>query len=359
MVTLSLANDCAVIAVLSNHPARAEFGKMSRDTARRSRLEDVAARAGVSPITVSRVIRTPDMVALETRRRVEAVIQDIDYIPNAIARSLASNQTKLVVAVFPNLQNALFPDTITGLSEVLNSHGLSLVVGSVGRSPEAEEKLIASLMAHRPCAVFLHRKTHTERTRRMLMAARIPVVEGGDLVSDPIDSLVSYSHEAAAHALTAHLLNKGRRSLAFVGSKYSDRLTAHFDGYRSALREAGLPTARQKVVPVLHSYEGGRRIIHDLLAAQADGIVFASATTAAGALLECARIGIAVPERLSIASLDDSELAPCLSPPLTAIQISRQELGRQSAQIMIDCLSGQAGRRRVELDFTLRLRGSA
>jgi LacI family transcriptional regulator, gluconate utilization system Gnt-I transcriptional repressor len=333
---------------------------MTRDISRRSRLEDVAARAGVSPITVSRVIRTPDMVALETRLRVEAVIQAIDYIPNAIARSLASNQTKLVVAVFPNLQNALLPDTIAGLSEVLNSRGLSLVIGSVGRSPDAEENLIASLMAHRPCAVFLHRKTHTDRTRRMLLAAKIPVVEGGDLVSDPIDSIVSYSHEAAACALTAHLLKKGRRKLAFVGSKYSDRLTAHFAGYCSALRDAGLPTDRQQVIHVPHSYEGGQHVIRSLLERQdnPDCVIFASATTAAGALLECARAGIAVPQRVSIASLDDSELAPCLSPPLTAIQISRQELGRKAAQIIIDCLGGRPGQIRVELNFTICHRGS-
>ena len=334
---------------------------MARDIARRSRLEDVAARAGVSPITVSRVIRTPDIVALETRRRVEAMIRAVDYIPNAIARSLAANQTKLVVAVFPNLQNALFPETIVGLSEVLNRNGLSLVVGSVGRSPEAEETLIASLMAHRPCAVFLHRNTHTERTRRMLSGANIPVVEGGDLVSNPIDSLVSYSHEAAARALTRHLLEKGRRRLAFVGSKYSDRLTAHFAGYRAALREVGLDAEKQEVVHIPHSYEGGKRVIHALLEdpQPVDGIIFASATAAAGGLLECARAGIAVPRDLSVASLDDSELAAVLSPPLTAIQISRQDLGRKSAQIIVDCLAGHPGRCRMALDFRIVPRGSA
>ena len=333
---------------------------MPRDPASPSRLEDVAARAGVSPITVSRVIRTPDKVALATRRRVEAVIQSVGYIPNAIARSLASNQTKLVVAVFPNLQNPLFPDTISGLGEVLNPSGLALVIGSVGRSAEAEEKLIASLMAHRPCAVFLHRKFHTERTRRMLLESGIIVVEGGDLVVDPIDSVVSYSHEAAARALTAHLLGKGRRTLAFVGSRYSDRQAAHFAGYCAALQEFGIPAEAQQAVHVLHSYDGGRRVVRDLLdrPEPVDGIVFASATSAAGALLECARARIPVPERLSIASLDDSELAPSLSPPLTAIHISRMELGRRAGQIIVDRLAGQPGSRRVKLDFGIAVRGS-
>ena len=331
-----------------------------RGRARPSRLEDVAARAGVSPITVSRVLRTPDKVAPATRHRVEAVIKAVDYIPNAIARSLVSNQTRLVVAVFPNLQNPLFSETISGLNQGLNEGGLSLVVGSVGRSESAEEKLIASVLAHRPCAIFLHRTIHTERTRRMLLDSGLVVVEGGALLANPIDSVVSYSHEAAAQALTAVLLAKGRSNLAFVGSADSDRHAGHYAGYCAALEAASLPVRTQRPVHVRPGYEDGRRVVHQLLgqAAAVDGIVFASAISAAGALLECGRAGIAVPRRLSIVSLDDSDLAPNLFPPLTAVQFSRLELGRRAAQIIVDRLAGRAGPCRVQLDFSIAMRGS-
>ena len=299
---------------------------MSDNRNRPSRLQEVALQAGVSPITVSRVLRTPTMVSPATRARVEAAIKATDYIPNAIARGLASNRTKLVAAIFPNLQNQLFTDTIFGLSQVLEDNGLSLVVGSVGRAAESEQTLIASILTYRPCAVFLHRTVHTERSRRMLRDPGLVLIEGGNLVADPIDAVVSYSHQAAAQALTAVLLARGRTSLAFVGSIESSRHEAHFAGYRAALEASGKSSSGQRPIHVPHSYESGRAIVRELTAAGSplvDGIVFASATSAAGALVECRRAGIAVPERLSLVSLDNSDLAPNLFPPLTAVQLSR------------------------------------
>ena len=334
---------------------------MPDDRTRPSRLQEVALAAGVSPITVSRVLRTPNMVSAATRIRVEAAIKATDYIPNAIARSLASNRTKLVVAIFPNLQNQLFTDTIVGLSQVLDENGLSLVVGSVGRAAEGEEALITSILSHRPCAVFLHRTIHTERTRRMLRDPGLVVVEGGDLVANPIDAVVSYSHEEAAQAVTSVLLAKGRSRLVFAGSVESDRHMAHFAGYCAALKAAGQSTKGQRPIHIPHSYESGRAIVRELIGAGSrgvDGIVFASATSAAGALLECRSAGIFVPQRLSIVSLDDSDLAPNLDPPLTAVQVSRLELGQCAARIIIDRLAGLPAPHHVRLDFSIAVRGS-
>ena len=195
----------------------------------------------------------------------------------------------------------------------------------------------------------------------MLTRAHIPVVEGGDLVANPIDSVVSYSHEAATAALTKHFIANGRRAIAFVGSERSDRYSAQVEGYRSSLSEAGLAIDEQLMFDVLHSYEGGRAAIRALIERRPnlDAIVFSGATTAAGALIECAQTGIAIPQRIAIGSLDDSDLAPHLTPSLTAIRVSREKIGRVAAQLILDRLAGVREPSRIEIDFEIVVRGSS
>ena len=325
-------------------------------------MEDVARLAKVSVITVSRVLREPDKVAEETRRRVLAAIRKIGYVPNLVAGSLKSRRTGIVAAVIPSVTHSIVAEVLRGMTEVLEQQGLHLVLADSGFSPQEEEALVAAFLARRPDAIYLTGTTHTLGTRRMLDAARIPVVETGNLTATPVDMVVGYSNLEAARAMTEALLARGRRRIGYVGQKgrdYIDRVQDRHSGYLAALRgrtqDAGAPVE----VEVELSYRGGAAGIADILARapDVDAIFCTSDVIAIGALFECQRRGITVPGRIAIAGMDDQEIASQCVPALSTMRMPRYEMGRRAATLLCRRLAGGAVEARsVDLGYELVLR---
>ena len=169
---------------------------------RRPRLADVASAAGVSTMTVVRVLREPAKVALATRARVEQVIRDIGYVPDRIARGLASNRSGMIAAVIPVLTNSLIAEIMQGLTDTVVPQGFHLLLGASGFSSPEEESLVRAFLSRRVDAIYLSGVGHTAETVKMLQRAGIPVVEGGNLTDDPIDMVVGFSNVAASRAIT-------------------------------------------------------------------------------------------------------------------------------------------------------------
>ena len=207
-----------------------------------SKMADVARLAGVSVITVSRVLREPEKVAEATRARVLSAIESIGYVPNLVARSLKSRRSGIIAAVIPSVTHSIVAEVIRGMTEVLNDEGLHLLLADSGFSPKEEEALVAAFLARRPDAMYLTGTTHTLGTRRMLDSARIPVVEAGSLTDTPIDMVVGYSNLEAARAMTRALIASGRRRIGYIGQTgrdYIDRVQDRYSGYCLALRDNG------------------------------------------------------------------------------------------------------------------------
>src|ERR1043165_1166579 len=145
---------------------------------RRPRLLDVANAAGVSTMTVVRVLRDPQKVAKATRERVRRVLDKTGYVPDLVARGLASNRTSLVAAVIPPLTNSLIAEIMQGLTDALAPADYHLLIGASGFSAPEEEVLVRAFLSRRVEGMYLTGITHTESTVRMLRSAAIPVVEG-------------------------------------------------------------------------------------------------------------------------------------------------------------------------------------
>jgi len=327
-----------------------------------SRMEDVARLAKVSVITVSRVLREPDKVAEHTRTRVLAAIQAIGYVPNLVARSLKSRRSGIVAAVIPSVTHSIVAEVVRGMTEVLEHEGLHLLLADSGFSPTEEEALVAAFLARRPDAMYLTGTTHTPGTRRMLDAARIPVVETGNLTSTPIDMVVGYSNLEAARAMTRALIARGRRRIGYIGQKgrdYIDRVQDRHAGYVAALRDHALDTIAALEVEVELSYRGGAAGVTELLARRKefDAIYCTSDVIALGALFECQRRGIAVPGRIALAGMDDQEIASQCVPALSTMRMPRYEMGRRAAALLCRRLAGErVDARPVDLGYELVLR---
>lgn len=325
------------------------------------RMLEVAELAGVSKITVSRTLRSPNKVSDETRARVMDAIRRLDYLPNSIAASLSSNRTRVVAAVIPNIRNALYATMIQSLSEVLRANGLHLMISTCGHSIEEEEAVISASLAQRPCAFLLHHTRHTDRARSLLLNAHIPVVEVGDLIRKPLDTVVSYSNFAAAEAMTKRLIAMGYSQIAIIVSPLSYRAQTRHNGYKKALITSGLPYTPARRVGCLPGYDNGARVLSELLKRDPsiDAVLFSSISSAVGAWFECQRQGWRVPSRVAIASFDDTELAGWTAPPLTAVRLPRHEVGKRAGMIILDRLQGRPLKaHRVDLGFEILVRDS-
>jgi len=322
-----------------------------------SRMQDVARLAGVSVITVSRVLREPEKVADDTRTRVLAAIEATGYVPNLVAGSLKSRRSGVIAAVIPSVTHSIVAEVVRGMTEVLNGEGLHLLLADSGFSPDEEEALVAAFLARRPDAMYLTGTTHTAGTRRMLDAARIPVVETGTLTGSPIDMVVGYSNFDAARTMTRTLIDGGRRTIGYVGQRgrdYIDRVRDRHAGHCAALRDRRIRSPTRLQVEVDLSYRGGAAGLGELLAVEpdVDAVFCTSDVIAIGVLFECQRRGIRVPERIAISGMDDQEIASQCVPALTTIRMPRYEMGRRAAQMLCRRLAGEAIRaRRVDLGF--------
>lgn len=324
-------------------------------------MQDVARLAKVSVITVSRVLREPDKVAEETRSRVLAAIEATGYVPNLVARSLKSRRSGVVAAVIPSVTHSIVAEVVRGMTEVLEAQGLHLLLADSGFSPDEEEALVAAFLARRPDAMYLTGTTHTAGTRRMLDAARIPVVETGNLTATPIDMVVGYSNLEAARAMTHALIAAGRRRIGYLGQSgrdYIDRVQDRHSGFAAALRDHALHGERLEAEVEL-SYRGGAAGVAQLLARapDLDALFCTSDVIAIGALFECQRRGIAVPARIAIAGMDDQEIASQCVPALSTMRMPRYEMGRRAAGLLCRRLAGERVKERaVDLGFEVVLR---
>jgi LacI family gluconate utilization system Gnt-I transcriptional repressor len=312
-------------------------------------MQDVAARANLSAMSVSRALRSPDQVSSETLRRVQKAVRELGYVPNRLAGGLkAPSRTQLAAAIVPSVRDSLFAATLQGINDTLRSKGINLMLGDSGYSQEDEESLIGTFLAHRPCGLVLHNTTHTARAKKLLRNAGVPVVETGDLVARPVDLVVSYSNFSAAKMMTEYLLGRGYRRVAFVGqvAATNERAKERQRGYRAALSEAGHDADNAVVIETPGSYENGAQALVRLMALKpkVDAIFFAGDVLAIGAMLECSRRGWEVPKQVAIAGFDDWDIARQFATTLTTLEIPRYEIGKQAAELMLRRLDGDQSR---------------
>jgi LacI family gluconate utilization system Gnt-I transcriptional repressor len=180
-------------------------------------MAEVAARAGVSAMTVSRALRSDGEVSEETRRRILTAVEELGYVLDLSAGALSSKRTGFVAVLIPSINNSNFSDTARGITEAIENQGLQILLGYTEYDMEKEEQLVQAMLTRRPDGIIITDGRHTPKARRMLQSAGIPVVETWDLPADPIDHVVGFSNVEASRALVHRLYHQGYRNIAFIG----------------------------------------------------------------------------------------------------------------------------------------------
>lgn len=316
-------------------------------------LRDVSEAAGVSEMTVSRVLRNRGDVSAATRARVQEAARRLGYVPNKIAGALASQRVNLVAVVIPSLSNLVFADVLSGVNGVLEQTDLQPVVGVTGYAPDKEERVLYEMLSWRPSGVIVAGLEHNDASRAMLGNAGIPVVEIMDVDGNPIDAMVGISHIRAGREMAQAILAAGYRRVGFLGTKLAEdhRARKRYDGFVTALTEGGVTLQAQA------HYEGGsglakgREMTARLLAdhPDLDFLYYSNDVIGAGGLLYCMEQGIDIPGRLGLAGFNGVDLLRGLPKRLATIDSCRAEIGRRAAQIIAARMAGDDPDRAVTL----------
>ncbi len=331
-------------------------GSSSASNTRPLTLRDVSEASGVSEMTVSRVLRSRGDVSQATREKVLAAAKRLGYVPNKIAGALASQRVNLVAVIIPSLSNMVFPEVMTGISQVLDETPLQPVVGVTNYKPEREEKVLYEMLSWRPSGVIIAGLEHSEASKAMMKAAGIPVVEIMDVDGQPVDAMVGISHRRAGRKMAQEIIKAGYRRIGFLGTKMplDHRARKRFEGFTEALAKAGLEVADQEFYSGGSALAKGREMTEAMLerTPDLDFLYYSNDMIGAGGLLYCLDKGIDVPGRVGLAGFNGVELLDGLPRQLATMDACRAEIGRKAAEIIASRVEGDdsaAGGERVEL----------
>ncbi len=334
--------------------------------ASRPNLGDVAKRAGVSAMTVSRALSQPQKVAPETLDLVRKAVDDLGYLPNLAAETLRYNQSRVIVAMVPTINHSIFSDTIQGISDVLDQAGYQLLLGNSGYEPEREERLVKTLLGHRPDGVILTGTLHTAAAKKYLVSAAVPVVEMWDIDPDRMDMAVGFDNVKVGYEIAMHLIDKGYRQLGYVSTTSEHearekRARLRSQGILQAISDAGLPAPVRVSVPDPLDIDACGVIAADFVASQPgiDAAVCANEIIGIGALVELQKRGWKVPDEIGIAGIGDANFTALVQPGLTTVHFPGYEIGRRAAELILSRLSGTSDRSDcVDIGFEVVERGS-
>lgn len=314
-----------------------------------STIRDVAKRAGVAPITVSRVVNNDGYVSAETRRRVEQAIAELDYIPNGLGPSLRSKRTSTLALVISDITNPFWTTVVRGAEDTANKRGYHVIIGNTDESPQKQEEYLTFLLKKQvdgfllvPASLRSIDTLQRRHTPFVVLDRRIP--------NAPIDTVYGES-EAGAYALIRHLLELGHERIAIVTgapdvSTASDRVA----GYQRALEEAGLSEAQQ-VYWGDYTQQSGSELTRQALSLRPrpTAIFAANNFVAIGVMRALRDAGLRVPEDISVVAFDDLPAAITIDPFFTVAAQPAYEMGRRATELLLARLAGDTPERPQEI----------
>jgi len=323
-------------------------------------LDDVARVAGLSSMTVSRAINTPERVRPETVERVMSAVKATGYIPNALAGGLATRRSRLVAVVVPQINNSMFVDTIQSLNDALAARGYHMLLCMSGYTPQTEAELVAALLSRRPDGIVLTGIHHSTELKKIVLNASVPVVEIWDSTPTPLDMLVGFSHEKVGQALGHFLQRKGYKRPGLIWAE-DRRAQQRRAGLCEALTLCGFSAPLQVDVPLPARLALGREGVGALLAqGECDVVVCSSDTLAQGAIMEAESRGLRVPQDLAVVGFGDLDFAASNRPAITTVSVDRHEIGLRAATLLADRIEGIDPENAIQdVGFTLIERESA
>jgi len=329
-----------------------------------STVRDVAKRAGVSAMTVSRVINGAVGVRPETRLRVERAVTELDFVPNGVARGLMSSRTNALGLIVPDIVNPFFAIVVRGAETVARRAGYRLLLCNSEGDLGLEKQYVEDMISHRVEGVIIAPVGDRSKPNLLqLVRRKLPFVLIDRSVAGLASDSVQADSVAGATKLVRHLISVGHKRIAVIiepdnVSTARERLQGHSD----ALKEAGIPFSPELVIRTTADRAGGYGAMQQILgmSPRPTAVFAVNNMTALGAMQAVREHDLVVPKDIALVCFDDVEHLAVLSPFLTVINQPTEMFGTLSAEILLHRIAGEATgpRRRVVLQPELIVRES-
>lgn len=325
-------------------------------------VREVARLAGVSPATVSRVLNQSPSVSVETRDRILAAIESLNYVRDGVAKSFSQRRSGSVGVIVPTLGNSVYAESVEAIERRLQESKYRLLTASSGYDPHKEHELARAFVEHGVDGLILVGSDHLPELYRLVARARIPAIQ--TFVHAPASPLpsVGFDNFEPMAEITRFLLDQGHTEFAVLHSPlaHNDRIATRLRAVLAALAERGIVPPPELIVEAGYTVAGGRAGLRALLATgrRFTALPCTGDVIAIGALIEARAAGIEVPAQLSVTGFHDYDLAAQIDPPLTTVHAPVREMSVAAAQYLLSSLAGENPPRFRELTTAMVVRKS-
>ena len=304
-------------------------------------IADVAKAAGVSSMTVSKVLRGTGRIAADTRLRVTQIAEELGYVPNRLAGSLSSQKSSLIGIVIPSIGDQVYAGVLSGINEVLNGQGYTAFIGESFFDPENELRIVHMMLTMKPAALILTGGLpRDERTIRLLRRCGVRAINLWDGDHPALNATVGLSHRKAGRLAAESFIGAGLTDCAYIGSQLQLDLCAasRLEGYAESLAEGGARLRQVTDVNLPRTAETGYTLTRKLVdeGRIPHAIHYLNDAMAIGGLRFMIEAKIAVPERISVIGFNGTALHHSLTTKLTTIVVPLREIGRAAAEAALD-----------------------
>ena len=329
-----------------------------------SNIQNVATRAGVSTMTVSRVLNNSGYVSMDARRRVEAAIAELGYVPNTLARSLRSKRTRTLALVLSDITNPFFTTVARGVEDVANERGFNVILCNTDESEEKQCRYLITLLQKRVDGVLLVPARSTPGPVAWVQDRGVPVVVIDRRVPAASVDVVRGDSERGAYSLVKLLIELGHKRIAVLSgpegvSTAADRVA----GYRRAMAEAGLCCDGTLIRHDAFSQASGYRMAQQMLqlSPRPTALFAANNFIAIGAYKAVQDAAVRIPDDMTVVTFDEIPVSFVLDPFLTVAAQPAYDMGKQATELLLERLSGEAtdGYREIVLPIEIIVRRSS
>jgi LacI family fructose operon transcriptional repressor len=324
-------------------------------------IKKVAELAGVSTATVSRVLANKPYVRPELRQRVLQVVEELNYSPNRVARSLRSQKTSIIGLIVSDIQNPFFTAVTRAVEDVASAHDMSVFVCNSDENQAKELRYLEHMQAENVAGIIFSPTRLTSEAFTEVVDTDLPIVlidrqvAGADLDSVVIDNV------RAAYELAEHLIQDGHHRLGAMFGSASTTGRERRQGFLQALQDYGLEADPELVVTIEAREDTGYQTTKKLLShpERPQAIFSSNGLMASGAFRALRESGLHIPDEVGFASFDDTAWAGLVEPPVTVIRQPTYEIGKTATELLLERLRDpERATRQVVLKPTLVVRGS-
>ncbi|MBE0685328.1 MAG: LacI family DNA-binding transcriptional regulator [Anaerolineaceae bacterium] len=308
-------------------------------------IKDIAKRTGVSHSTVSRALGGNSLISEATTTRIRKVAREMGYQPSAAARSLKTNQTKVIGVIVNSIDDPFFSEILFGIENAAQQAGYSLFIAASQYDPIREQNIVQTMMEQRTDGVIICSSSFSADKGRQLLANGFPVVVVNYKANENFNYSIYHDDVDGSQQLTGHLLALGHTKIAYLGNSKSGRTSLdRLNGFKKEMRKAGV-----KINPAyIYEVEGsepelGKESLYYFmnLSDRPTAIMCFNDMLAIGFLHACRQACIRVPEDLSVTGFDNITFSAYTSPPLTTLDQPKYSIGNESAQLLLELLGNK------------------